>query len=215
MPKSAASSPWWKTSGTSTPSPAANWSGTGRNPEEAGWVFERAGISGGRLSGEGGHRMSKGKTTIIEVQGTDITILSREQGDFISLTDMVKNFDGGNALIEQWLKNKDTVLFLGIWEQLNNPVFNSLEFEGIKNRPEGTASICLPRSGSSSLAPPASLPALAAMAAPMPTRILPSNLAPGSAPSSNSTLSRNSSVSKTTKTAVSHWHGISTEPCRN
>jgi hypothetical protein len=77
--------------------------------------------------------MSKGKSTVIEVKGTDITVLSREQGDFISLTDMVKNFDGGNALIEQWLKNKDTVLFLGIWEQLNNPGFNSLEFEGIRN----------------------------------------------------------------------------------
>ena len=46
---------------------------------------------------------------------------------------MVKHFDGGSALIEQWLKNKDTVLFLGVREQLNNPVFNSLEFEGIKN----------------------------------------------------------------------------------
>jgi hypothetical protein len=57
----------------------------------------------------------------------------KKQGDFISLTDMVRNFDGRNALIEQSLKNKDTVLFLGIWEQLNNPVFNSLEFEGIKN----------------------------------------------------------------------------------
>ncbi len=41
--------------------------------------------------------------------------------------------DGGGALIEQWLKNKDTVIFLGIWEQLNNPDFNSLEFEGIRN----------------------------------------------------------------------------------
>ena len=37
------------------------------------------------------------------------------------------------ALIEQWLKNKDTVLFLGVWEQINNPGFNSLEFEGIRN----------------------------------------------------------------------------------
>jgi hypothetical protein len=47
---------------------------------------------------------------------------------------MVKNFDGGSALIEQWLKNKDTVLFLGVWEQLNNPKFNSNspEFEGIR-----------------------------------------------------------------------------------
>ena len=37
----------------------------------------------------------------------------------------------GSARIEQWLRNKDTVLFLGVWEQINNPVFNSLEFEGI------------------------------------------------------------------------------------
>ena len=51
----------------------------------------------------------------------------------ISLTDMVKNFDGGSALIENWLRNKDTLLFLGVWEQLNNSGFNSLEFEGIKS----------------------------------------------------------------------------------
>ena len=69
----------------------------------------------------------------MEVQGTPITVLSREGEDFISLTDMVKHFEGGSALIEQWLGNKDTLLFLGIWEQLNNPGFNSLEFEGIRN----------------------------------------------------------------------------------
>lgn len=73
------------------------------------------------------------KKSTIDVQGSSITILSKNIGDFISLTDMVKNFDGGSALIEQWLKNKDTVLFLGVWEQLNNPDFNSLEFEGIRN----------------------------------------------------------------------------------
>lgn len=77
--------------------------------------------------------MSKGKQSSITVQGTSITILSQGEGDYISLTDMVKHFDGGSALIEQWLKNKDTVLFLGVWEHLNNPAFNSLEFEGIKN----------------------------------------------------------------------------------
>nr|WP_215863593.1 KilA-N domain-containing protein [Acidithiobacillus concretivorus] len=55
---------------------------------------------------------------------------TRNEQDYISLTDMVRGFDGGSALIEQWLKNKDTVLFLGVWEQLNNPAFNSLEFEG-------------------------------------------------------------------------------------
>lgn len=73
------------------------------------------------------------KKVKIEVQGTAITILSQNENDFISLTDMVKNFDGGSALIENWLKNKDTVLFLGVWEQINNPDFNSPEFEGIKN----------------------------------------------------------------------------------
>jgi hypothetical protein len=73
------------------------------------------------------------KSRIINVKGGDIAIVTHEQQDFISLTDMVKNFDGGSALIEQWLKNKDTVLFLGVWEQLNNSGFNSLEFEGIRN----------------------------------------------------------------------------------
>ena len=75
--------------------------------------------------------MSKAKRNTIAVQGTSITILSQPGGDYISLTDMVRNFDGAGALIEQWLKNKDTVLFLGVWERINNPDFNSLEFEGI------------------------------------------------------------------------------------
>ncbi len=77
--------------------------------------------------------MSKAKTATIEVQGTAITVIAKEHGDYISLTDMVRNFEGGGALIEQWLKNKDTVLFLGVWERINNPDFNSLEFEGIRN----------------------------------------------------------------------------------
>ena len=77
--------------------------------------------------------MSRPKKSVIEVQGAPITVLSKELGDYISLTDMVRNFEGGSALIEQWLKNKDTVLFLGVWEQIHNPGFNSLEFEGIRN----------------------------------------------------------------------------------
>ena len=73
------------------------------------------------------------KNRVITVQGAEVTISTRNEQDYISLTDMVSRFDGGSALIEQWLKNKDTVLFLGVWEQLNNPAFNSPEFEGIKN----------------------------------------------------------------------------------
>lgn len=77
--------------------------------------------------------MTKTTKAILQVQGSSINVLSKPNGDYISLTDMVRNFDGGSALIEQWLKNKDTVLFLGVWEKINNPDFNSPEFEGIKN----------------------------------------------------------------------------------
>jgi len=73
------------------------------------------------------------KNRIINVKGSAVTVATHHEQDYISLTDMVKHFDGGSALIEQWLKNKDTVLFLGVWEQLNNPGFNSPEFEGIRN----------------------------------------------------------------------------------
>jgi len=45
---------------------------------------------------------------------------------------MVQNFDDGSKLIESWLRNKDTIEFLGVWERLNNLSFNSLEFEGIR-----------------------------------------------------------------------------------
>ena len=77
--------------------------------------------------------MIKDKKLTINVLGTAIAVLSREEDDYISLTDMARNFEGGGALIEQWLKNKDTVQLLGVWEQIHNTNFNSLEFEGIKN----------------------------------------------------------------------------------
>jgi len=77
--------------------------------------------------------MSNKKKQSILVQGTPIRIVKKEDKDFLSLTDMVKNFDGGNALIEQWLRNKNTIEFMGVWEKMYNPNFNSLEFEGIKN----------------------------------------------------------------------------------
>lgn len=64
----------------------------------------------------------------IEVLDTDITVL---KDDFISLTDMVRNLENGSALIEKWLRNKNTIEFLGIWEEIYNDDFNSPEFEGI------------------------------------------------------------------------------------
>lgn len=70
----------------------------------------------------------------IDVQGKEITIISQKDQDYISLTDMVKDIENGLALIEKWLRNKNTIEFLGIWEEIYNPHFNSPEFEGIKNQ---------------------------------------------------------------------------------
>ena len=69
----------------------------------------------------------------IKVQDTEITIVTYNDKDYISLTDMVRNIENGLALIEKWLRNKNTIEFLGIWEEMYNPDFNSPEFEGIKN----------------------------------------------------------------------------------
>jgi hypothetical protein len=69
----------------------------------------------------------------ITVKGIEITILQKGNDDFISLTDMVKGFEDGLVLIEKWLRNKNTIEFIGVWEELNNPDFNSPEFGGIKD----------------------------------------------------------------------------------
>ena len=64
------------------------------------------------------------------VQEQEINII---KDDYISLTDMVKSIENGLVLIEKWLRNKNTIEFLGIWEEIYNINFNSPEFEGIKN----------------------------------------------------------------------------------
>ena len=69
----------------------------------------------------------------INVEGSEISIIAIDDKDYISLTDMVRNIENGLALIEKWLRNKNTIDFLCIWEEMYNPDFNSLEFEGIKN----------------------------------------------------------------------------------
>ena len=69
----------------------------------------------------------------IVVNETEITIIEIDEKDYISLTDMVKGIENGLALIEKWLRNKNTIEFLGIWEEMYNTNFNSPEFEGIKN----------------------------------------------------------------------------------
>ncbi len=67
------------------------------------------------------------------VNNAEISIITVNDKDYISLTDMVKPMENGLSLIEKWLRNKNTIEFLGIWEMMYNPNFNSPEFEGIKN----------------------------------------------------------------------------------
>ncbi|MBX7207158.1 MAG: KilA-N domain-containing protein [Verrucomicrobiaceae bacterium] len=70
----------------------------------------------------------------IEVQGVAVSILTERQDDYICLTDIArfKDAERTDYLISNWLRNRDTIEFLGIWERLNNPAFNPIEFDGIR-----------------------------------------------------------------------------------
>jgi len=69
----------------------------------------------------------------IKVQGYEIAIVTNKKYDYISLTDMLKAKDG-DFFISDWLRNRNTVEFLGIWEKVNNPNFNYGEFAIIKSQ---------------------------------------------------------------------------------
>jgi hypothetical protein len=78
--------------------------------------------------------MSKLRKAIVSVKGTEITILAHREQDYISLTDIARHKDPARTdyLISNWMRNRNTIEFLGIWESLNNPSFNPIEFDGIK-----------------------------------------------------------------------------------
>ncbi len=69
----------------------------------------------------------------IFVKESEITVLSMNENDYISLTDIAKHkSDDSFIVICNWMRNRNTVEFLGIWEKLHNPDFNSVEFDRIK-----------------------------------------------------------------------------------
>ena len=70
----------------------------------------------------------------IEVQGATFSIVHRGNDDYISLTDIAryKNPERSEDLVPNWLRSRNILEFLGIWEMLHNPGFNSVEFDGIK-----------------------------------------------------------------------------------
>ncbi len=66
----------------------------------------------------------------ITVQNTNITIINVDGEDYVSITDLARHkSDDPNAVIGNWMRNRNTIEFLGIWESLYNPDFNPLEFE--------------------------------------------------------------------------------------
>ena len=77
--------------------------------------------------------MSKPQKNVIEVQGTAIAVLNQNSQDFICLTDMAKKF-GDDILIYSWMRNRNTLEFIGVWEQIHNLNFKGLEFETFRNQ---------------------------------------------------------------------------------
>ena len=73
------------------------------------------------------------KINKLKIQEQEITVQNSSLGEFISLTDMLKAKDG-DFFISDWLRNRNTVEFLGVWESINNPVFNYGEFAIIKSK---------------------------------------------------------------------------------
>ncbi len=73
------------------------------------------------------------KKRTINVKGNVIAIVKREDQDYISLTDMVKKF-GDESVLYNWMRNRNTIEFLGIWEQLYNPYSNPLEFDRFRSQ---------------------------------------------------------------------------------
>lgn len=71
----------------------------------------------------------------IIIQNTEITVIAINGDDYISLTDLAQHkSDDPNAVIANWLRNRNTIEYLGIWEQLHNPNFKPTEFEGFRRQ---------------------------------------------------------------------------------
>jgi len=75
------------------------------------------------------------KRQTIDVKGNEVSVIIREKGDFISLTDIAKykNIDAPADIVKNWMRNRSTIDFIGLWEKLNNPDFKLVEFDRLRN----------------------------------------------------------------------------------
>ena len=78
--------------------------------------------------------MSK-KNKTVDVQGVSVTINTKGANEYICITDIAKykNPDAPRDIIKNWMRNKNTIELLGLWERLNNPNFKQVEFDLFKN----------------------------------------------------------------------------------
>ena len=76
------------------------------------------------------------KTNQLTVKGVDVKTSQQAQANYLCITDIAKykNAERPDELIRNWLRNRNTLEFLGIWEQLNNPDFKPVEFDGFKKQ---------------------------------------------------------------------------------
>lgn len=70
----------------------------------------------------------------IVVDGTEITIIKHGDEDYFSVTDIVKKFENNHTIIGNWIRRKDTLEYLGIWERIHNPDFKLLDFDEFVQR---------------------------------------------------------------------------------
>ena len=85
---------------------------------------------------QGGVLMSKMKKDTIKAKGFEIQVYTRDfKNDFVSLTDIAryKNTDDPRFIIQNWMRNRNTLEFIGLWEILNNPNFNRVQFDTFRN----------------------------------------------------------------------------------
>ena len=86
---------------------------------------------------------------MIHAKGIDIGIYTEDfQSEYISITDIARyKSDDPTAVIQNWMRNRDVIEILGLWETLHNSNFKPLEFEGFKIKPVQMHLLCLPRNG--------------------------------------------------------------------
>jgi hypothetical protein len=106
-----------------------------QNIEFSGWwvMPSKSSYNMGKNKETGWQTMSKSKSNVIQVLGTDVSVVAFNDLDFISLTDMARKF-GDDVLIYNWMRNRNTLEFIGIWEQIHNPDFKGIEFETFRKK---------------------------------------------------------------------------------